>query len=64
MILKGDQGCVVKSSHSDVKQGHAEASPQVQKEMKYLFEFCFTFNPPKPPPSLPSCPLPDLLMLF
>lgn len=47
MILKGDDGCVVKSSHSDVKQGHAEASPQVQKEMKYLFEFCFTFNPPQ-----------------
>lgn len=56
----GDEGCVVKSSRGDVKQAHAEASPQVQKEMKYLFDFCFTFFPPK----LPSCPLSDLLMLF
>lgn len=44
----GDEGCVVKSSHADVKQAHAEASPQVQKEMKYLFDFFFSlfFLPP------------------
>ncbi len=38
---------MVKSSRGDVKQTHAEASPQVQKEMKYLFDFCFTFFPPQ-----------------
>lgn len=38
---RGDEGCVVKSSHRDVKQAHAEASPRVQKEMKYLFDFFF-----------------------
>lgn len=34
----GHKVSVVKSSHSDVKQAQTEASPQVQKEMKYLFD--------------------------
>lgn len=44
---EGVLGCVVKSSHGDVKQASLEDSPQVQKEMKYSFDFCFAFFPPQ-----------------
>lgn len=54
-VQRGNGGCVVKSSCRDVKQAHAGASPQVQKEMKYLFDFSFCFFFVHPP-SLPSCP--------
>lgn len=48
---------MVKSSRGDVKQAHAEPSPQVQKEMKYRFDFCFTFLSTMQPPSLSILPL-------
>lgn len=40
-------GCVVKSSRADVKQAHTKASLQVQKEMKFLFDFCLAFFLPQ-----------------
>lgn len=35
---EGDEGCLVKSSHGDVKQAHAKTSPQVLKgkDIHYL----------------------------
>ena len=50
----GDEDCVVKSSRGDVKQAYREASPPVQKEMKYLFDFCFTFPRAASFPSHPA----------
>lgn len=64
MSPKGDEGCVVKSSHRDVKQAHAEAPSTSRSKGNEIVIFVSLSPPLQRPPSRPSRLLPDLLMLF